>query len=207
VFTLYYIETNWADGFTSFIWKKNMLDISHILNGWNYNPDEINVRIIQGDDHTPKIQMRLDLGLLQMEYDGRPDGKTPFGYESYFEYYKHELQEYRIQNGSDDEFILDYDACDILQNEAVQYYYRYLSLFHLKEFNAVVRDTNRNLSVFDFIKQYALREEDRNMLEQYRPYVIMMNTRARAQLCLKDNQEKLSNVVDEKSRAHPRIYC
>ena len=40
------------------------------------------------------------------------------------------------------------------------------------------RDTARNLRVFDFIKENAESEEDRYALEEYRPYVIMMNTRA-----------------------------
>ena len=51
-------------------------DIAVILNGWDYNPDEVTVRRILGLDGRVKIQMRLDLGILQMEVDGRPDGAT-----------------------------------------------------------------------------------------------------------------------------------
>ena len=50
-----------------------MFDIAAILNGWEYDPDDVTVRIIEGLDKKPKIQMRLDLGLLQMEYSG-PSG-------------------------------------------------------------------------------------------------------------------------------------
>ncbi len=52
-------------------------DIAVILNGWDYNPDEVTVRRILGLDGRVKIQMRLDLGILQMEVDGRPDGQHP----------------------------------------------------------------------------------------------------------------------------------
>ena len=55
-------------------------DIRPILAGWNFEPDLVQVRIISGDDGTQKIQMRMDLGLLQMEIDGRPDGERPEGY-------------------------------------------------------------------------------------------------------------------------------
>ena len=50
-------------------------DITTIIAGWEHEPDELQVRIIAGDDGRDKIQMRIDLGLIQMELDGRPDGR------------------------------------------------------------------------------------------------------------------------------------
>ncbi|MBN2327314.1 MAG: UvrB/UvrC motif-containing protein, partial [Candidatus Omnitrophica bacterium] len=151
-------------------------------------PDDVNVRIIEGDDKTRKIQMRLDLGLLQMEFSGRPDGKRPHGFESFLEYYQHQLKEHVQENGDDSGFSLDSDECAALKSESIQYYYRYLSLFHLLEYQAVMRDTQRNLQAYDFIKMYAENEDDRYMLEKYRPYVIMMHTRSAAHLFLEKNQ-------------------
>jgi len=165
-----------------------MLDITRILADWEYVPDEVNVRIIEGDDRKLKIQMRLDLGLLQMEYDGRPDGKRPYGEESYLCYFQNQLQKYIKKNGTDEGFCLTAEDCVLLQNESLQYYYRYLSLFHLQEYEAVVRDTARNLEVFDFLKTYAEDEDDQLLLEQYRPYVVMMNARAAAHLRLEKNR-------------------
>ena len=52
-------------------------DIVPLLKGWDYEPGTINVRKISGIDGAPKLQMRLDLGLLQMEMTGRPDGVRP----------------------------------------------------------------------------------------------------------------------------------
>ena len=51
-------------------------------------PDEPQVRIVPGDDGLEKIQMRIDLGLLQMELSGRPDGQRPFDHESLLDYYE-----------------------------------------------------------------------------------------------------------------------
>lgn len=164
------------------------MDISHILKNWEYAPDEVNVRIIQGKDGSRKIQMRLDLGLLQMEYSGRPDGKRPHGYESLLDYYRQNLDIHRNELGSESGFSLDSNDCAALRNEAQQYYYRYLSLFHLQEYEAVERDTARNLRAFDFIKQYAADEDDRFLLEQYRPYVLMMNARSAAYRLLEKNE-------------------
>src|ERR1700749_1851799 len=41
-------------------------DITPLLKGWDYEPGTINVRKVTGLDGTPKLQMRQDLGLLQM---------------------------------------------------------------------------------------------------------------------------------------------
>ena len=57
-------------------------DISDILQQWHHKPGEVTVRRITSSDGQPRIQMRLDLGLLQMEIEGRPDGHKPHGCES-----------------------------------------------------------------------------------------------------------------------------
>jgi hypothetical protein len=57
-------------------------DITPVLKGWDYEPGTINVRKVVGNDGIPKLQMRLDLGLFQMEMTGRPDGVRPHGHES-----------------------------------------------------------------------------------------------------------------------------
>jgi hypothetical protein len=51
------------------------LDISTILRDWDFDPEGVTVRTIQGDDGREKVQLRLDLGVMQMEMDGRPDGE------------------------------------------------------------------------------------------------------------------------------------
>ena len=42
-------------------------DIGPILDGWEHDPEEMQVRIIPGVDGREKLQMRIDLGILQME--------------------------------------------------------------------------------------------------------------------------------------------
>lgn len=69
-------------------------DLSDILSEWPYEPGQINVRVIEGDDGEPKIQMRLDLGMLQMEVTGRPDGQRPQNCESLLEYFESILDDY-----------------------------------------------------------------------------------------------------------------
>lgn len=170
-------------------------DIGSILHDWAYEPGTINVRRITGQDGMPKIQMRLELGVLQMEVTGRPDGQRPHGFESLLEYQNHRLTEFKQKSGGDtDGFALSPEDCSQLREEAAMYYQRYLSLFVLGDFSAVVRDTGRNLRVLDMCGRFAVQEQDRMLLEQYRPYIIMMNTRAAASILFKD--QKMQEALD-----------
>lgn len=166
------------------------LDISEILRSWDHHSGSVTSRKIRGTDGRMKVQMRLDLGLLQMEIDGRPDGTRPFGFESLLEYQLSRLEDYKAQNGTDFGFSLPPEQCTVLRDEALQYYYRYLCLFHLEEYALVERDTQRNLRVFDLIRDFAAEEEDRTSLEAYRAYVVMMGTQARVRQSVADGEHK-----------------
>jgi len=64
------------------------VDLTELLSQWPFEPGKINVRLIEGEDGEQKIQVRLDLGVLQMELDGRPDGHRPHDHDSLLEYYE-----------------------------------------------------------------------------------------------------------------------
>lgn len=195
-------------------------DLTQMLEEWPFVPGQISVRVIEGKDHEPKIQVRLDLGILQMEVDGRPDGRRPEGFESFLEYH-----ESRISSGeafddaepdveTDEEAapedllpeageegarrFLGGDQCRQLREEAQQYYHRYIALLVLEDFEGVVRDTSRNLRVLDLFRDYAIDDEDRGAMEPHRPYVMMMRARALASHALKNEENKVAvNAIDE----------
>jgi hypothetical protein len=75
-------------------------------------------------------------------------------------------------------FQLSSDDCQLLLREGVQYYHRYLSFWHLERYELCARDTSRNLKLFAFVKEFAAKDQDRLMFDQYRPYVSMMHTKA-----------------------------
>ena len=149
-------------------------DITAILQGWDHDPEEFQVRIVAGDDGRDKLQMRVDLGVIQMELAGRPDGLRPLGFDSYLDY--HEAR--ALESGSIDQYELDADQCGLLMREGVQYYHRYLASFHLQRFDLVARDTTRNLRLFAFAVKHAADRRARVEFDQYRPYVTMMRSRA-----------------------------
>ena len=167
-------------------------DIGPILDGWPHEAGRISVRKIRGQEGKVKIQLRLDLGLLQMASEGRPDGQRPYDCESLLAYFEKLLERHRRAHGSDQGFTIDEKHCELLRAEAIQYYYRYLSEFVLEDYEGVARDTGRNLRVLDVSAKYAEEESDRYIMEQYRPYILMMNTRARAHLALRDNRPRVA---------------
>lgn len=163
-------------------------DISGILRDWPYEPGKVGARRIRGSDGKDRIQLRLDLGLLQMTTTGRPDGKRPHGHESLLAYHEHRLGKHTERHGTEEGFSLDEQACELLRIEGVMFYHRYLAEFILEDYEGVERDTMRNLRQMDFCRAYAEAESDRYVLEQYRPYVLMMCARARARIALRDNR-------------------
>ncbi len=163
-------------------------DISHLLDQWDYQPGQVVVRKFKGKDGVEKIQLRVDLGLLQMNSEGRPDGKRPFGKESLLEHHQARLEKHCADHDGDDEdFSLGADDCAKLQQEAIQYHHRYICLFQLEDYHAVIRDALRNLEAFDFVESYAESEEMAWSLQQFRAQLLMMQTRAKGMLALGSN--------------------
>ena len=167
-----------------------MDDLTPMLKNWKYKPDDLNVRLIKGQDGKPKVQMRIDLGILQMELDGRPDGRRPHHFETYLNYFVHKAREHKSKRFAKLYRLSPMD-CWLLQQESIQFYHRYLALMRLGDYSRVIRDTLRNLHVFDFVAKYSDDDEIIWSFEQYRPYVIMMNTRANTSLSLEyDDYDK-----------------
>lgn len=155
-------------------------DISRLLEDWDYQPGQVVVRRFKGKDGKEKIQLRVDLGLLQMNAEGRPDGKRPFGYISLLEYFQARLYKHlATHDGSDDEFTLSAEDCAKLQLEALQYHHRYICLLQLEDYAEVIRDAERNLAVFDFVDTHAESEELAWSLRQFQPQLLMVLTRAK----------------------------
>jgi hypothetical protein len=182
-------------------------DLTNILRDWPYESGKLNVRLIEGDDGEPRVQMRLDLGLLQMFTEGRPDGQRPRGFESLLEFHEGRLDTMVGEQGNASGFVLSADECRELREEAVQYYHRYMALLVLDDYEGVVRDTGRNLRVLDLCAKFGETEADRQVLEQFRPYITMMRARALASQALKDNEPKAAvHAIDEGLEALKRHF-
>ena len=159
-------------------------DLTRLLQSWPVGGNGPTVRMVRTASGGRAIQVRLELGILQMALEGRPDGLRPHGAGSLLDWHTARRDAHRVRSGGDEGFELSGKECEGLREEGVQVYHRYVALFALGEHEAVVRDTMRNLRMFDLCRDHGASHADRTVLEQYRPFVVMMRARAQAAIAL-----------------------
>ena len=182
-------------------------DITELLDDWEYDP-ESNVRKIKGADGVTKIQVRVDQGafqgILQLNLDGRPDGRRPYDNDFVLDHYTAVLEDHRASHGgSDRDFSLDREVCKELFDESARIYGRYVFLLQIKEYRRVVRDTERNMALFRFVNRYAAHEDDRSNLEKWWPYILRIDATARAMLAVEE--EDFDSAIGRLSGARQKI--
>ncbi len=153
-------------------------DISSILRSWDYRPDTLIIRKIVGDDGREKIQIRINMGILQMETEGRPDGKSPHNVDSLLEYYDSLIEEFEKRDGTSVNFTLTEKDMKDLDDELMQYYHRRVCFFALGEYNSAKRDAEHNLRLMDIIRDHSKDSNYTESHERFRPFVIMERARA-----------------------------
>ena len=154
------------------------IDIGGILRSWKYEPNALVIRKIIGDDEKEKIQIRVNLGILQMEVDGRPDGSTPHNEASLLEYYDSLIEEFMERDGNADGFTLNPRDMKELDNELMQYYHRRTCFFALDDYEHARRDAEHNLALMDIIKEHCRDKDYVESHERFKPFVIMERARA-----------------------------
>lgn len=101
------------------------LDLDELTSGWECRPGELRARVIVGREGRELVQLRVDLGVMQMFPEGRPDGQRCHGLPSARDYIEHEL---RVGGGQ-------IEAADWqeLERELLQTNYRRLAFSALAE--------------------------------------------------------------------------
>ena len=165
-------------------------DISRILENWDYKPGQLKVRAIEGYDTKKKIQIRMDLGLMQLEWSDRPDGTQPHDRVSLLDYFTEQYRDHEKTKVNGAPFTLSREDCWALSQEAMQYYWRRISFFELKEYARAQEDAEHNLAILDMCQDYAEHDEDRQIADQYRVFVTSHRIQARALAELEHEQHE-----------------
>lgn len=155
-------------------------DIDHILREWQYEPGDVSARLVRAGDGREVLQMRIEMGVLQLEVEGRPDGSRPGGAETYFDY----LTALAIHEG--DEFVLTEEQCQEVDREFLQFYHRRICWLRLREFGRAVRDADHSLALMDFVRKCSPNDDWTMSHEQYRPFILFHRTQAAALAVLED---------------------
>ena len=156
-------------------------DIDALLANWPFRPGEVNARLVKAGGGRDVIQMRVDMGLLQMETEFRPDGDRPGGAETYFDYLVGEA----IREG--DDFELSDEQCTEADREFVQFYHRRVCWLSLREYSRAAKDADHSLAFMDFVREHSPDEEWTLSHEQYRPFVLFHRVQAGALAALEDD--------------------
>jgi len=178
-------------------------DITKVLQNWDYRLGRVDARRVKGEDGADKLQLRIDLGLLQMNAQCRPDGKRPFGHPTLLDHFVNRLEEFRKKHsGKDDTFTINPDECAKLQQEAIQYHHRSICNFELEDYEAVERDTEHILELLDFVQDFASQDEIGQSFQQFRPQTIMMQVRAVGTELIAENNyeaaiEEITDAIDD----------
>lgn len=159
-------------------------DIDTALQGWEFKPGVVQARLVQARDGRQVIQMRVDLGVLQIETAGRPDGQRPHGYPTYFDYLQ---QQSRMSSKGGQTFILSEEQSMEADREFVQYYHRRICWLALRNYARAVADADHTLAFMNFVRDHAPSDDYRDAHERYRGFVLFHRIQAVAALAAEHN--------------------
>jgi hypothetical protein len=151
-------------------------DIDFILRGWPFKPGVIAARLVRAGDGREVLQMRIEMGLLQMEVTGRPDGEHPGGAETCLDWLR-ELE--RVEGEA---FALNEAQCMEIDREFLQFYHRRICCLALRQFARAVTDADYTLALMDFVAAHSPNPQWTLSHEQYRPFVLFHRIQASAML-------------------------
>jgi hypothetical protein len=152
-------------------------DIDGAMNGWKFKGETIQARRVTARDGRDVLQMRIELGVLQLEIDGRPDGERPGGFPTYYDFLKSKSLAAKLAGKG---FQLAPNHCEHADREFLQFYHRRVCWLALGEFEFAVRDADHTLAFMDFVRDHSPDEHFTRAHEQYRGFVLFHRAQAQA---------------------------
>ena len=172
-------------------------DIDFILRHWSFQPGVVSARFAEASDGRKVMQMRIEMGLLQMEPTGRPDGQRPGGAETYLDYLNAQL----VHQG--EAFALTKENRMEIDREFLQFYHRRICCLALREFRRAVADADHTLALMDFVAHWSTDPDWTMSHEQYRPFVIFHRAQAAALAEVQDSNPEAA--IEQINQALDRI--
>jgi hypothetical protein len=153
-------------------------DIDAVLRSWPFKPGVITARLVQAGDGREVLQMRIEMGVLQMEVAGRPDGEHPGGADTCLDWLR------ELVGAEGEAFVLNEEQCVEIDREFLQFYHRRICYLALREFARALADAEYTLALMDFIVAHSPNPQWTLSHEQYRPFVLFHRIQASALLTL-----------------------
>jgi hypothetical protein len=184
-------------------------DVDEALQGWPYDPEpgDVVAREVRARDGRMVLQVRIELGLMQLEENGRPDGSRPHGFATYLDYLRYRAAG-RGQTGSGkpSTFQMSADHCSEADREFVQYYHRRVAWLALQRYDKALLDADHTLALMDFVCRHGANEEYVASHERFRGLVIFHRTQAAAALALERRKPEEAIDVVREGGEHLRMH-
>jgi len=162
-------------------------DIDDALRGWpsEPGPGELQAREVRARDGRTVIQVRVELGILQLEIDDRPDGVRPHGFATYLDYLHHRAAQRSLFLGSEAPvWTMGAEHCAEADREFVQFYHRRVAWLALQRYDKALRDADHTLELMNFVASHGMNDEYIESHERLRGLVLFHRTQAAAALAL-----------------------
>jgi UvrB/uvrC motif len=181
-------------------------DIDEALQGWPYEPEpgEIVARELRARDGRMVIQVRVELGILQLEIEGRPDGVRPHGFMTYLDFLRHRAAARGLApGGKAPSWTMGQEHCSETDREFVQFYHRRVAWLALQRYDRALSDADHTLSLMDFVCRHGGDPEYIASHETFRGLVLFHRTQAAAALALE--RRKPDEAIDAVREGSERL--
>lgn len=173
-------------------------DISGILARWPFDTTRVQARMLKGKSGAPIIQLRVDMGLIQMRRDGSPDGRRRGGFSSILGRYRALAKRIAERGRPPEDLQIPAEDFAEIDRELLQYHHRRMALMSLGDYERAARDAEHSLALLRLVQRHCVDEGYVAAHERSVPLVILERTRAWALLALRRKHPRAAVVHIEK---------
>lgn len=188
-------------------------DLDDVIQGWPYDPEpgEVLAREVRTRDGRNVLQIRVELGVLQLETSGRPDGGRPHGFATYLDYLRYcAASRGQAPGGKAPPWTMDQEQCSEADREFIQFYHRRMAWLSLRHYDKAMLDADHTLALMDFVRRHGNDDDYVASHEQFRGLVQFHRTQAQALIAIERRrpEEAIDALRDgmEKLGAHQRTW-
>jgi hypothetical protein len=188
-------------------------DLDDVIQGWPYDPEpgEHLAREVRARDGRTVLQVRIELGVLQLEVGGRPDGLRPHGFATYLDYLRHSAASRGLAaGGKSPPWAMSAHQCAEADREFIQFYHRRIAWLALRRHDKAIQDADHTLALMDFVRRHGNEDDYIASHEQFRGIVLFHRTEAAIALGLERHrpEEAIDAVRDgiERLTTHQRTW-
>jgi UvrB/uvrC motif len=188
-------------------------DLDDVIQGWPYDPEpgEVLAREVKARDGRSVLQIRVELGVLQLELTGRPDGSRPHGFATYLDYLRYcAASRGQTPGGKAPSWTMEQEHRDGVDREFIQFYHRRVAWLSLRRYDRAILDADHTLALMDFVRRHGDDEDYVASHEQSRGLVQFHRTQAQALIAIE--RRRPEEAIDalregmEKLAGHQRTW-